>query len=71
MLQTVSYSRPDGTSWKYEYLYVFVRWKELTEGKNKITVCPAKDGEFVMYLQHLAKTASSKSAVEMAINAVS
>ena len=62
-------SRADGTSWKY--LYAFARWKEWAEEKGEITVYPAKDVEFAMYLQHLAETTSSKAAVETAINAVS
>ena len=67
--QTVLSSRADGTSRKY--LYAFARWKEWAEGKSEITVFPAKDGEFAIYLQHLAETTSSKAAVETAINAVS
>ena len=62
-------SRADGTSRKY--LYAFARWKEWAEGKSEITAFPAKDGEFAIYLQHLAETTSSKLAVETAINAIS
>ena len=67
--QTVLSSRADGTSWKY--FYAFSRWKEWAGGKSEISVIPAKDGEFAIYLQHLTETTLSKLAVETAINAVS
>jgi len=34
-------------------------------------VFPAKESEFALYLQHVADTVGSKSAIEKALNAVS
>ena len=66
--QTVLASRADSTSRKY--LYAFARWKAWAEGKREVKVFPVNDGQFALYLQHLAETTTSKAAVESAVNAV-
>ena len=66
---TVLTSRADSTTKKY--LYAFGRWKEWAEGRKEVTVFPVQDLQFALYLQHLSETTESRSAVEVAVSAIS
>lgn len=65
---TVLGSRADSTVKKY--LGAFRRWKAWAHGKG-MPVIPVKDVHWALYLQYLADSSQSKSAVEEACNAVS
>lgn len=54
-----------------KYVSAFLRWRRWAATHKEITVFPVKESEFALYLQHVADTACSKSAVEEALNAVS
>ena len=64
---TVLASRADSMSRKY--LYAFARWRDWAEGKREVTVFPVDEGQFALYLQHLAEITASKAAVESAVSA--
>ena len=65
---TVLHSRADSTVKKY--LGAFRRWKVWAHEKG-MPVIPVKDFHWALYLQSLADSFQSKSAVEEACNAVS
>ena len=62
---TILHSRADSTVQKY--LRAYRRWKAWALA-HKLNPVPAKPHEFVLYLQHIGETTSSKSAVEEACN---
>ena len=47
------------------------RWKEWAESKREVTTFPVQDLLFVLYVQHLSKTMEPRTAVEVAVNALS
>ena len=65
--QTVMHSRADSTVRKY--LAAYKRWKQWAL-KYGLPVMPAKEHHVGLYLQHLADTVASKSAVEEACNSL-
>ena len=65
---TVLRSRADSTVRKY--LGAFRRWKVWAH-ERRMPVIPVKDFHWTLYLQSLADSSQSKSAVEEACNAVS
>ena len=68
LLGTVLKSKADSTTKKY--LYAIERWRQWAMSKAEITEFPVVDYQFALYLQHIAETLSSKSAVEEAVNAI-
>ena len=66
---TLLHSRADSTTTKY--IGAFQRWKSWAEGHQEVKVYPIEEVHFALYLQHLAETTGSKSAVEEATNAIS
>ena len=48
-----------------------MRWKKWAKQKSEVTVFPAGEVHFALYLQHLGETIRSKSAIEEALNAIS
>ena len=65
--QTVMHSRADSTVRKY--LSAYKRWKRWAL-EHSLSVMPAKEHHVGLYLQHLANTVASKSAVEEACNSL-
>ncbi len=65
---TVLRSRADSTTKKY--LYAFQRWKVWAEARQEVSIHPVNGVHFALYLQHLAESIQSKSAVEEAVNAI-
>ena len=53
-----------------KYLAAFHRWKQWATSHN-IVVFPVKEAFLALYLQSIAETAKSKSAVEEAVNSIS
>ena len=49
----------------------FARWKTWAQQYTEISVFPLKETEFILYMQHVGSTTSSKSAVMEAVNGVS
>lgn len=69
LIETVLKSRAGSTTNKY--LYAIERWRQWAATKREIKEFPVLDYQFALYLQHIATTVGSKSAVEEAVNAVS
>ena len=67
--RTVLAGRADSTTRKY--LYAFGRWKEWAESRKEVEIFPVHDLHFALYLQYLAEKTESRSAVEVAVSAVS
>ena len=65
--QTVMHSRADSTVRKY--LSVYKRWK-IWALEHSLPVVPTKEHHVGLYLQHLADTVASKSAVDGACNSL-
>ena len=66
---TVLTSRAPSTMSKY--INAFARWKTWAQQYTEISVFPVKETEFILYMQHVGSTTSSKSAVTEAVNGVS
>ena len=64
---TILHSRADSTVRKY--LGAFRRWK-VWAAERRVTVIPVKDYHWALYLQFLADSSQSRSAVEEACNAI-
>ena len=69
LLGTVLKSRAPSTTNKYAY--ATERWRQWASQKEEIVEFPVKDYQFALYLQHIAVTVGSRTAVEEAVNAVS
>ena len=54
-----------------KYLRAFIRWKRWAQQSNEVTVFPAGEVHFALYLQHLGETTHSRATVEEALNAIS
>lgn len=68
LVGTVLSSRAPSTSTKY--LYAIKRWRTWAQSHQEIVEFPVQDYQLVLYLQHLASTQGSLSAVEEAVNAL-
>lgn len=66
---TLLHSRADSTTAKY--LCAFQRWRAWAERHDEVKVYPVEETHFALYLQHLAESTGSRSAVEEAMNAIS
>ena len=69
LMGTVLKSRAASTTKKY--LYAIERWRKWAAAKQEISEFPIIDWQFCLYLQHIADSVGSKSAVEEAVNAIS
>ncbi len=69
LVQTALKSKAPATSRKY--LYALERWRRWADEKVEISSFPVLDWQLALYLQHIANTIKSLSAVEEAVNAVS
>ena len=54
-----------------KYLLAYQRWVNWAQLYEEITSFPAQPSHIALYLQHLADSSESKSAVEEAVNAIS
>ena len=66
--ESIICSRADSTTKKY--LGAFRRWKTWAQ-QHSLQVFPVKESHLVLYMQSLAESSSSKSAVEEIYNAMS
>ena len=66
--ESVIRSKADSTTKKY--LGAFRRWKTWAQ-QHSLQAFPVKESHLVLYLQSLAESSSSKSAIEEAYNAIS
>ena len=66
---TVMNARADSTTKKY--IYAFNRWKQWAASKDELVVFPVDPYHLALYLQYVADTTQSKSAVEEAVSAAS
>ena len=66
---TLLQGRADSTTAKY--VRAFTRWKKWAEQRKEVSIFPVDEVHFALYLQHVAESTKSRSAVEEAVNALS
>lgn len=65
---TIWHSRADSTIQKYSL--AFRRWAEWADGHREVPIFPVEAAHLALYLQHLADSTNSRSAVEEAVNGI-
>ena len=66
---TILQGRADSTTSKY--VRAFTKWRTWAGRKNEVKTFPVDGVHFALYLQYVAESTKSRSAVEEAVNAIS